>query len=245
MLTQTLGGQVGRSESREYGRAEINILETSSLFSRVTNDRSQVWMSHGDHVESPAPGFEVIARSNHGVVAAVENLERRIWGVQFHPEVVHSIDGKSILESFVLDLCQLSGDWTPGAFIDSAVESIRAQVGSGKVICGLSGGVDSAVAAALLHKAIGSQLVCVFVDNGLLRQGEAEQVVSTFSGKFGYDLRHVDARETFLTALAGVTDPETKRKIIGRVFVEVFETVAQEIEGVDFLAPGYIVSRCD
>lgn len=238
VMTQTLGGHVGRSESREYGAADVEILSRDGLFSRLDGTNSRVWMSHGDHVESPAPGFKVCARSNNGVIAAVENSERRMWGVQFHPEVAHSVDGGALIQSFVYDLCGAEGDWTPATFIDGAVEAIRAQVGTGRVICGLSGGVDSAVAAALLHKAIGSQLVCVFVDNGLLRKDEGLQVVETFQGKFGYDLRHIDAREAFLSELKGVTDPETKRKIIGRVFVEVFEKVAQEIEDVDFLAQG-------
>jgi GMP synthase (glutamine-hydrolysing) len=238
VMTQTLGGHVGRSASREYGAADIEILSTDGLFSRIEGTGSRVWMSHGDHVESPAPGFTVSARSNNGVIAAVENTARRMWGVQFHPEVAHSIGGVEIIQSFVYDMCGAEGDWTPATFIDGAVDAIRAQVGTGRVICGLSGGVDSAVAAALLHKAIGSQLVCVFVDNGLLRKDEGVQVVDTFQGKFGYDLRHIDAREEFLSELKGVTDPETKRKIIGRVFVEVFEKVAQEIEDVDFLAQG-------
>jgi GMP synthase (glutamine-hydrolysing) len=238
VMTQTLGGLVGQSASREYGAADVEVLSKVGLFSRIAGSESRVWMSHGDHVEQPAPGFVVSARSNHGVIAAVENVDKRMWGVQFHPEVAHSAEGSEIIKSFVYDICQASGDWTPARFIDEAVESIRAQVGTGRVICGLSGGVDSAVAAALLHKAIGPQLVCVFVDNGLLRKDESLQVVETFQGKFGYDLRHVDAREEFLSELKGVTDPERKRKIIGRVFVEVFEKVAQEIEGVDFLAQG-------
>ena len=238
VLTKTLEGRVGRSQSREYGDATIELARHSVLFGRLTRNTTRVWMSHGDHVEQPAPGFNVIARSDNGVIAAVENKDAQMWGVQFHPEVVHSVDGKQMLEAFVYDECGAEGDWTPAAFIDSAVKAIRTQVGDGRVICGLSGGVDSAVAAALLHKAIGPQLSCVFVDNGLLRKGEAEEVVNTFHGKFGYDLHHVDASERFLEALAGVSDPEQKRKIIGRVFVEVFEEVAQQIEGVDFLAQG-------
>ena len=195
-------------------------------------------MSHGDHVAELAPGFRVLARTGDGVVAAVADPERRFWGVQFHPEVNHTPRGDQMLQSFLFDVAGLKGDWTPSRFIDEAVDRIRKQVGHSGVICGLSGGVDSAVAAALLHRAIGDKLTCVFVDNGLLRAKEAEQVVETFAGKFGYDLRHVDAADQFLEALAGVTDPETKRKVIGRVFVEVFEQESKTIEDARFLGQG-------
>ena len=238
VLTRTLGGVVEPSSRREYGRAAIEINDHSSLFRHVDNKTSEVWMSHGDHVAQPADGFEVIARTSDGVIAAVANSERRIWGVQFHPEVVHSPDGPSMIKSFLRDEAGLKGDWTPARFVDEAIERIREQVGESRVICGLSGGVDSAVAASLLYRAIGDRLTCVFVDNGLLRAGEAEQVEEVFAGQFGYDLRAIDASEEFLSDLEGVTDPEQKRKIIGRVFVEVFEKEAKTIENAEFLAQG-------
>ncbi len=238
VLTRTLGGRVEPSSRREYGRAEIEIEKQDVLFKGIGLGATQVWMSHGDHVAEPAPGFECVARTSDGVVAAVANVERRFWGVQFHPEVVHTPQGSEMIRNFLYDVAGLEGDWTPAKFVDDAVERIREQVGDERVICGLSGGVDSAVAAALLHRAIGDRLTCVFVDNGLLREGEAQQVVEVFSGQFGYDLRHVDASKQFLDELAGVTDPEQKRKIIGRVFVEVFEEVAKGIDGATFLAQG-------
>jgi len=238
VLTRTLGGTVEPSTIREYGRAEIEIFGQDGLFSDFGESTAQVWMSHGDHVSDAAPGFKVVARSSDGVVAAVENPEKRIYGVQFHPEVIHTPKGTALIKSFVYDIAGIKGDWTPASFVDRAVERIRQQVGDKRVICGLSGGVDSAVAAALIHKAIGDNLTCVFVDNGLLRQGEAEEVEAVFGGRFGYDLRCVDATEEFLSELEGVTDPETKRKIIGRVFVEVFEREAKTIDGAEFLAQG-------
>ena len=237
VLTRTLGGAVEPSAVREYGRAEILIEDTSILFSDVPGESTEVWMSHGDHVAEVAPGFKVIARSTDGMIAAVAHAERRIYGVQFHPEVVHTPYGKELIQSFVYGVAGMKGDWTPASFVDRAVERVREQVGDKRVICGLSGGVDSAVAAALIHRAIGDNLTCVFVDNGLLRQGEAEEVEAVFGGKFGYDLRCIDASEEFLSELE-VTDPETKRKIIGRVFVEVFEREAKTIEGAEFLAQG-------
>ncbi len=238
VLTRSLGGVVEPSARREYGRAAIKITDHEGLFARVDSDEAEVWMSHGDHVSKPADGFRVIARTADGVVAAVADEERRIWGVQFHPEVVHSPKGPEMLQAFLFDQAGLSGDWTPARFVDEAVARIQEQVGDARVICGMSGGVDSAVAASLLYKAIGDRLTCVFVDNGLLRAGEAEQVESVFAGQFGYDLRAVDASEAFLSELEGVTDPEQKRKIIGRVFVEVFEREAQTIEDATFLAQG-------
>ncbi len=238
VLTRTLGGRVEKAKRREYGRAQIEVLDRKDLLAGVQSKQTQVWMSHGDHVEAPAPGFDVIARTGDGVIAAVADRQRRIWGVQFHPEVVHTPDGGQMLRNFLCGTAGLKGDWTPASFVEDAVARIRAQVGDARVVCGLSGGVDSAVAAALIHRAIGDRLTCVFVDNGLLRLHEAEQVVEVFSGRFGYDLRHVDARDRFLDALAGITDPEAKRKTIGRVFVEVFEEVAKTIDDARFLAQG-------
>ena len=238
VLTRTLGGRVVASTLREYGRAHVEVTDQTDLFSRVSTERPQVWMSHGDHVAEPAPGFRVTARSADGIIAAVADTQRHFYGVQFHPEVVHTPEGGAMLAAFLHDVAGLAGDWTPAGFVGEAVERARAQVGEGRVICGLSGGVDSAVAAALLHRAIGDRLTCVFVDNGLLRAGEAQQVLDTFGGKFGYDLRFVNATDRFLSELEGVTDPETKRKIIGRVFVEVFDEVARGIEDARFLAQG-------
>ncbi len=238
VLTRTLGGTVSPSARREYGKAWLGIDDDADLLANLDEARAQVWMSHGDHVSVPAPGFDVLGRSEDGIIAAVAHRARRLFGVQFHPEVVHTPRGTRMLRNFLFDIAGLTGDWTPASFVDEAVERIRAQVGDARVICGMSGGVDSAVAAALIHKAIGDRMTCVFVDNGLLRAGEAQQVVEVFGKRFQWDLRHVDASERFLTALAGVSDPETKRKIIGRVFIEVFDEIAQTIPDADFLAQG-------
>ena len=244
VLTRTLGGRVETSSNHEYGRARVRHTPgradeplLAGLESSDT-DGIEVWMSHGDHVVDPAPGFDIIARSDDGVIAAVGNPSRLIWGVQFHPEVAHTPRGEQLIRNFLFDIAGLEGDWTAALFVEEAIARIRDQVGSGRVVCGLSGGVDSSVAAMLIHAAIGDRLTCVFVDNGLLRKNEAEQVMSVFGERFNFDLRHVDASGAFLSALAGVADPEQKRKIIGRVFVEVFERVAATIEGVEFLGQG-------
>ncbi|MGC6415948.1 MAG: glutamine-hydrolyzing GMP synthase [Bradymonadia bacterium] len=238
VLTRTLGGSVQPSNRREYGRSQVRIENAAGLFAEFDDGLMTAWMSHGDHVSVPAEGFRVDARSSDGVIAAVSDSSRHFYGVQFHPEVVHTPRGSELLKNFLFGCANITGDWTPASFVTRAIERIQAQVGDGKVICGLSGGVDSAVAASLIHAAIGDRLTCVFVDNGLLREGEAEQVVDVFSNRFGYDLRHVDASDEFLDALEGVTDPETKRKIIGRVFVEVFERESKTIDGARFLAQG-------
>ncbi|MCK6571370.1 glutamine-hydrolyzing GMP synthase [Myxococcota bacterium] len=237
-MTQALGGRVARSASREYGRAHVQVDDAADLLADLDEARVQVWMSHGDHVETPAPGFEVLARSQDGVIAAVADRARRLFGVQFHPEVVHTPRGERMLRNFLFRISDLRGDWTPAGFVDEAIARIRAQVGDARVVCGLSGGVDSAVAAMLIHRAIGAQQTCVFVDNGLLRAGEADQVIEIFKDRFHFNLVHIDARETFLSALSGVSDPEQKRKIIGRVFVEVFEEIAAGIPDARFLAQG-------
>ncbi|MEE2785973.1 MAG: glutamine-hydrolyzing GMP synthase [Myxococcota bacterium] len=239
VLTRTLGGTVSPSTRREYGRAQIRVQEQTGLFAAIGQDTLQVWMSHGDHVSVPAPGFRVVAKTDDGVIAAVEDQARQFWGVQFHPEVVHTPQGQSMIAQFIHGAAGIKGDWTPTRFVDEAIERVRAQVGDARVICGLSGGVDSAVAAALIHKAIGLRQTCVFVNNGLLRKGEAEEVREAFGADgLGLDLRYVDASDQFLTALQGVTDPERKRKIIGHVFVDVFEAVAAEIPNARFLAQG-------
>ncbi len=235
-----LGGEVETSDHREFGRAYVDIIAPCALFRGVwgVGGREQVWMSHGDRVTAPPPGFRVVAVSEGAPFAAIADDGRRFYGVQFHPEVMHTPHGAQLLQNFIRDVAGLGGTWTMAGFRAAEIGRIRAQVGTGRVICGLSGGVDSAVAAVLIHEAVGAQLTCIFVDHGLLRAGEAEQVVATFRDRFNISLVHRDASDMFLGELAGVTDPETKRKIIGRLFVEVFEEEAAKIGGADFLAQG-------
>jgi GMP synthase (glutamine-hydrolysing) len=239
-LHQQLGGRVVGSDQREFGRAFIEIVAQSALFDGLWNvgEKHQVWMSHGDRVETLAPGFEVVARSEGAPFAIATDEEAKRYSLMFHPEVVHTPDGGKLLANFVRHVCGCAGDWTMASFRDAKIGDIRAQVGNGRVICGLSGGVDSAVAAALIHEAIGEQLTCVFVDHGLMRMGEAEQVVSLFRNSYNIPLVHVDASADFLGGLAGVTDPEAKRKFIGSEFINVFEAEAKKIGGADFLAQG-------
>ncbi len=221
LLAKELGGVVARGTSREYGAADIEVMDGSAIFADFAPEQGHpVWMSHGDHVESVPEGWQVIARSTNGVIAGMSHAERRIYALQFHPEVAHTRNGAAIVRRFVMDVCGARGDWTPGAFIDEHVDAIRRKVGDDHVICALSGGVDSSVVAALVQRAIGDRLHCVFVDNGLLREGERESIRAEF-GDFNLDI--VDARERFLNALDGVTDPERKRKIIGEEFIRVFE----------------------
>ncbi|MFO0697154.1 MAG: glutamine-hydrolyzing GMP synthase [Polyangiales bacterium] len=234
-----LGGKVERANEREYGPARIDVNEAVGLLHGfATGEQVDVWMSHGDRVEALPAGFRVIARSGNSPYAAVANTERRIFGVQFHPEVVHTPRGVEMLRGFLFDVAGVAADWTPGNFVDQTVGAIRSQIGEASAICGLSGGVDSSVAAMLVSKAIGDRLTCIFVDNGLLRKDEATAVVKMFRDHFHLKLVHVDASEEFLTALAGVTDPEQKRKIIGKVFIDVFERESKKVEGARFLVQG-------
>jgi GMP synthase (glutamine-hydrolysing) len=239
-LCGQLGGAVEGGHAREFGRAEIRIERESPLLAGLgeVGDSEPVWMSHGDKITAIPPGFEVIATSEGSPFAAIADEGRRIYGVQFHPEVAHTPRGALILRNFTHGIAGLSGDWTMAAFRDEEIARIRAKVGKGRVICGLSGGVDSSVAAVLLHEAIGEQLTCVFVDTGLMRLNEATEVVTLFRDHYNIPLVHVDAVDDFLGPLAGVSDPETKRKIIGRVFIEIFDREAAKIEGADFLAQG-------
>ncbi|WP_230481984.1 glutamine-hydrolyzing GMP synthase [Sphingomonas sp. Leaf21] len=239
-LTQQLGGRVEKGDSGEFGEAFITVENGCTLFDGLwqTGERHQVWMSHGDKVTALAPGFSVVATSPGAPYAIIANEERRIYAMQFHPEVVHTPDGARLIANFVRHVAGLSGDWTMAEFRAAKIAEIREQVGTGKVICGLSGGVDSSVAALLIHEAIGDQLTCVFVDGGILRQGEAEQVVSLFRGHYNIPLVHVDAQDLFMDGLAGVTDPEAKRKFIGKTFIDVFEAEAKKIGGAEFLAQG-------
>jgi GMP synthase (glutamine-hydrolysing) len=242
LLARHFGGQVVPAGKREYGHAELHPCGTPGpLFEDFfVEGKSPVWMSHGDHVEQVPAGFEVVACSDNAPVCAIQNLERRLYGVQFHPEVNHTPRGETMLDIFVRRICGCSGRWTPGHIIEDAVQRIRRQVGSERVILGLSGGVDSSVAAALIQRAIGDQLTCVFVDNGLLRLNEGDQVMHTFAENMGVNVIRVDAEERFLSALAGVTDPERKRKIIGNLFVDIFEEQAALIEDAKWLAQGTI-----
>jgi len=248
LLAHRLGGRVAPAAKREYGLAEVELSGPdnpllTNLHSPISNLQSpisnlQVWMSHGDRIETPPPGFEILARSANSPVAAMGNVERGLYGLQFHPEVVHTPQGREILRRFAVEICGCTPDWTPAAFIERAVAAIRAQVGTGRVVCGLSGGVDSAVTATLVHHAVGDQLTCIFVNTGLLRRGEPEQVVHTFREGLGMRLVPVDATEDFLGALSGVTDPEQKRLVIGERFIRVFEREAKRLGEVRFLAQG-------
>lgn len=240
VMMHQLGGEVVLGDSGEFGRAFIEIQDRCVLFDGLwkESESHQVWMSHGDKVVQLAPGFRPVATSPGSPYAVIANDERRYYAMQFHPEVVHTPDGAKLLANFVRHVCGLSGDWTMAEFRAAKIAEIRAQVGSGKVICGLSGGVDSAVAAVLIHEAIGDQLTCVFVDHGLMRAGEADQVVSLFRGHYNIPLVHVNAETLFLNGLAGVPDPEAKRKFIGKTFIDVFEDEAKKIGGADFLAQG-------
>ena len=235
-----LGGEVESSDHREFGRAHVDVKEPCALFRGIwaPGAREQVWMSHGDRVIRLPPGFRAVATSEGAPFAAFADDRRRYYGLMFHPEVVHTPHGAQLLRNFTHEVAGCSGDWTMAGFRDAQIARIREQVGGGRVICGLSGGVDSSVAAVLIHAAIGDQLTCIFVDHGLLRLGEAEQVVHTFRDRFNIRLVHRDAADLFIGALAGVADPETKRKTIGRLFIEVFEEEAGKLGGADWLAQG-------
>lgn len=237
LIAHTLGGKVESANTREYGKAEIEITKDNPLFGDLPKEQV-VWMSHGDLVTQLPEGFETIATSPSCPITAMQNEERKLYGVQFHPEVHHSVHGNDILRHFVFDICGAKGDWTMENFIDLQIKKIREQVGDKKVLCALSGGVDSSVVAVLIHKAIGDQLTCMFVDHNLLRKGEAESVMETFEGKFGMKVIKIDARERFMNKLKGVTDPEQKRKIIGNEFIYVFSDEASKLNDMDFLAQG-------
>jgi GMP synthase (glutamine-hydrolysing) len=242
LVTHLSGGEVAKSKHREYGRADLTIDDKSDLFRDIGQDGSTVvWMSHGDRIERMPPGFRSIAHTANSPIAAMkrDDHKRLIYCLQFHPEVVHTPEGTTLLRNFVYDICGCKPTWTMQSYVDTAVKQIREQVGKARVICGLSGGVDSSVAAALTHRAIGDQLTCIFVDNGLLRSGEKEQVRQTFANQLHLNLRLIDASESFLAKLKGVIDPERKRKIIGKQFIEQFEAVAKKKSGgATFLVQG-------
>lgn len=238
VIAEKLGGKVNSVARREYGKADLHIDSHDDLFADLAPTIS-VWMSHGDALSQIPIGFEPIAHSQNAPICAIRNPKKKIFGVQFHPEVVHTPDGKKILANFLLNICKARGDWTPTSFVEQTIKEIRERVDSANVLCALSGGVDSSVLAVLLHRSIGSQLHCIHINNGLMRKNESEQVVQTFRDIFHIDLSYVDAQDIFLSRLAGVGDPEKKRKIIGKTFIDVFENEAKKIGGdIKFLAQG-------
>lgn len=238
LICHMLGGKVGQSFEREFGKAEIEVVSDSTFFHDVKH--KQVWMSHGDHISAIPQGFKVIAKTPKAPFAAIANEERKIYGVQFHPEVVHSIDGTKIIKNFVIEIAGCKANWSMKNFKEEQIQEIRQKVGDKKVICGLSGGVDSSVVAALIGEAIGKQLTCIFVDHGLLRKDEGKEVENVFTNKDNIDINfvYVDAKDLFLSKLKGVLDPEQKRKIIGRTFIEVFDAESAKIKDAEFLAQG-------
>ncbi len=237
VITVMNSGKVERPDKREYGIAHLDILKETPLLEGISR-KSQVWMSHGDSVFSPMEGGVCTASTENCEFTVVESEERQLYGVQFHPEVVHTVEGFRLIENFVVNICKADQSWSMESFIDTKVEEVRQLVGDKTVLCGLSGGVDSSVVAALLHKAIGDQLICVFVNNGLLRKGEADLVLSVFKDTFHIRLQYADVEEQFLSALKGVSDPETKRKIVGKIFIDVFEAEARKASDATFLAQG-------
>ena len=239
-MVQQMGGQVQASTYREFGRAFVEIKADCCLFEGIwkPGEKHQVWMSHGDRIDAIPDGFEVVGTSDGSPFAIIADDARKLYGVQFHPEVMHTPDGAKLLKNFTHAICGASGDWTMASFKDEAIQKIRDQVGSGRVICGLSGGVDSSVVAVLLHEAIGDQLTCVFVDHGLMRTNEADEVVSLFRDHYNIPLVHKNVEDLFLGELEGISDPELKRKTIGRLFIDVFDEEAKNVSGADFLAQG-------
>jgi GMP synthase (glutamine-hydrolysing) len=240
VLCAQLGGDVRGADIREFGRAYVDVIEDSALLEGTwsVGAREQVWMSHGDHISAPPPGFRTIAVSEGAPFAVIADDTRHFYGLMFHPEVAHTPHGAQLLRNFTHKVCGCRGDWTMAGFREEQKAKIRAQVGTGRVVCGLSGGVDSSVAAALIHEAIGDQLTCIFVDHGVLRAGEAAQVVDVFRNRFNIKLIHRDASDLFLSKLEGISDPERKRKIIGGLFIDVFDEEAAKIGGAEFLAQG-------
>ena len=239
LMIHLLGGQCRRAETREYGKVELTHNGKSPLFKDIPAT-AVYWMSHGVEVETLAPGFEVVASTDGCRCAAIQCAEKQLYGVQFHPEVLHTQYGKELLQNFLYGICGFTAEWTMASYLEEAVAECRAKIGSGRVLLALSGGVDSSVAAALLQRAVGDQLTCIFVDHGLLRKDEGDQVEEVMTRQFHVDVRRVNAKDRFLSRLAGVTDPETKRKIIGEEFIRVFEAEAKKIGAVDFLAQGTI-----
>ncbi len=246
-LAQALGGEVKKAAQREYGKAKLQIIDSSTMRQASTKQASllagisaetQVWMSHGDKVERLPDGFEIIGKTTNSPACAIGNHQKNIYGVQFHPEVIHTTGGTQIIKNFLFKICNLKPTWTMESFIDHSIKKIRTEVGKKKVICALSGGVDSSTVAVLIHKAIGDQLTCIFVNNGLLRKNEPERVIKTFRDYYHINLDYCDAQERFLTKLKNVSSPELKRKIIGHEFIKVFEDEAKKIGKVDFLAQG-------